>query len=176
MAHMIYTFHNEDSSLLECNTVLLCKQLSIFCRHHNLWNHQELLTKWHGIIFQQTWIFSNAAGCCESLKTCIPFSLLREVRALYPACLSPCFSPSVQIALYTGRHESDGMWSSHPNSPTELKRTARHRWPATVTSCVVAYGNVSSLKSISNNGWSTARLQQWVFSSRIRDQLDVPIY
>jgi len=161
---MIYTFHNKDSSLLGCTTVLLCKQLSVFWKHHNLSNHQELLTKWHGVIFQQTLIFSNAASCCESLKTCIPFSLLREVRALYPACLSPRFSPSVQTALYTGRHESDGTWSSHPNSPTELKRTARHRRPATVTSCVVAYGNVSSLKSTSNNGWSTARLQKWVFN------------
>jgi len=165
MPHMIYTFHTEDSSLLGHTNVLLCKQLLIFWRHHNPSKYQEVLTQWYGIRFQQTCIFSNAAGCCESLKSCIPFSLFREVSALYPACLSPCFSPSVQIALYTGRHESDGMWSSHPNSPTELMRTARHRWlPATVTNCVVAYGNVSSFKSTSNNGWSTARLQQWVLN------------
>ena len=161
---MWHTFHTEDTSLLGYTTVLLGKQLSIFWRHHYPSNHQEMLTQWHGIIFQQIWIFSNAAGCCDSLKSHIPFSLLRDIRALYPACLSPCFSPSVQTALYTGRHESNGMWSSHPISPTELKRTTRHRQPATVTNCVVAYGNVSLLKSTSNNGWSTARLQQWVFN------------
>lgn len=37
----------------------------------------------------------------------------------------PCFAPAAMTARYTGRHESLGMCSSQPSSPTNDRRIAR---------------------------------------------------
>jgi len=115
----------------------------------------------------------NLSSWCQCGK---PFSILNESIALYPALTKPCGqkipfwnymilalsycflnltfgSPACMIALYTGTHDSFGMWSSQPISPTKLTLRAKTLCPATWILLLVENGNAVSDKSSSVRGW-----------------------
>ena len=77
-----------------------------------------------------TWLKTYLISACQ---WGYPFSMLNESMARYPAFNNPLSFPASIKALYTGTHDSFGMWSSHPISPTKLTRNA-NTWNAKATS------------------------------------------